>query len=73
MSMLWFEHCAVYLNRLEALDTHFGLYDTLPTTNRAEKIQKRLALDWLMRTMQEKRDIEKDLDELWGCDAGCPR
>jgi len=63
--MLWFEHCVVYLNRLEALDAYFVLYDTMPTGTKQEKQEKRLTFDGLMRTLKEKNDIENDLDELW--------
>jgi len=66
--MLWFEHCAVYLNRLEALDAYFVLYDTMPTETRDEKWEKRFTFEHLMRTMKQVKDIEKDLDELWGLD-----
>lgn len=64
--LLWFQHCAIYLNKLEALDAYFVLCDTMPTNTKDEKIQKRLAFDGLMRVMKEKKDIEQDLDELWG-------
>lgn len=73
MSMLWFDHCAVYLNRLDTLDAYFNLYDTMPTGTKEEKQQKRYTFDRIMQGMKEKRDIEQDLEELWGCDAGCPR
>lgn len=68
MSMMWFEHCTVYLNRLEAFDAYVTLCDTLPTVTKKEKEQKRLAFDGLMRVLKEKRDIEADLDELWNLD-----
>lgn len=71
--MLWFEHCDVYLNRLETLDAYFVLYDTMPTATREEKNEKRFTFDNLMRTMKLVKDVEKDLDDLWGCDAGHPR
>lgn len=66
--LLWFEHCSVYLNRLEALDAYFELYDTMPTGTKEEKKEKRLTFDGLMRVMKEKKDIEQDLDDLWGLD-----
>lgn len=64
--LTWFEHCQIYMNRLEALDAYFELYDTMPTETKEEKEQKRLTFDGLMRTMKQKKDIEQDLDELWG-------
>ena len=66
MSLLWFEHCQVYLNRLESLDAYFTLYDTMPTATRDEKWEKRLTFDGLMRTLKQVKDVEQDLDELWG-------
>jgi hypothetical protein len=66
MSLLWFEHCQVYLNRLESLDAYFTLYDTMPTATHDEKREKRLTFDGLMRTLKHVKDVEQDLDELWG-------
>ena len=70
--MLWFQHCAVYLNRLEALDAYFELYDTMPMVTKEDREQKRITFDGLMRTLKEKKEIEQDLEDLWGCDAGYP-
>lgn len=61
--LTWFQHCEIYLDRLKALDAYFVLCDTLPTN---EKEQKRLAFEGLMRVMKQKKDIEMDLEELWG-------
>jgi len=63
--VLWFEHCNVYLHRLDALDARFQLYDTLPTATKEEKEVKRRVFDTIMTILQQTRDIEKDLDDLW--------
>lgn len=63
--MLWFDHCTIYIHRLEALDARFQLYDTMPTGTKQEKEGKRRVFDTIMTTLQQVRNIEKDLDDQW--------
>jgi len=67
---MWMTLCNMYLQQIEYMDAYVRVLDEMQPTTQKEHERKMRTYDTFIECMEEKKDIEKELDELWSTKDG---